>query len=350
MLTKQKRFDTIKAKEEFALKLRREPKSIERGEIDMKRIGRGCLNRHTKCTLHILSVICIVCAVSMTLCSCGVVNDSEKALSGDDTGQTEDQVKQPEGNAGASGEEMGSAEGDTGVEESQQISDFVSGTEIIPGRQDYHLDAFGGNVFFFASEDDPEEVQGILEEIWKKQETNQFGDDRYAIYFLPGTYDEKIQAKVGFYTQIAGLGTSPDDVSLYNLTCDARWLGDDNNHNATCNFWRGVENLSVREDTTWAVSQATFMRRMHIGKKIYLHDDYGWASGGFLADSKVELAVDSGSQQQWLSRNCDWSIWVGENWNMVFAGIEEGGNLAGARLYRCTGGGLHQGKTLFGIR
>ena len=287
------------------------------------------MNGHTKYTFHTLRVLCIVCAVCMALCSCGAVKDSAETLPGDETGQegaaqTEDQVKPSEGNTGASGENIGSAEGDTGVGELQQNSDFISGTEVIPGRQDYHLEAFGGNVYFFAPEDDPEEVQGILDGIWKRQEKNQFGDNRYAIYFLPGTYDEKIQARVGFYTQIAGLGASPDDVSLYNLTCDARWLGDNNNHNATCNFWRGTENLSVREYATWAVSQATFMRRVHIGKTIYLHDSNGWASGGFLADSKVDLAVNSGTQQQWLSRNCDWSTWIGENWNMVFAGIEEG--------------------------
>ena len=74
----------------------------------------------------------------------------------------------------------------------------------------------------------------------------------------------------------------------------------------------------------WAVSQATFMRRVHINGSLYLHDNYGWASGGFLADSVVDRIVDSGSQQQWLSRNCDWSMWMGSNWNMVFAGIEEG--------------------------
>ena len=264
----------------------------------MDKIGRVCLNRHTKYTFRTLRVLCVVCAVCMVLCSCGTVKDPAETLPRDETmqegtTQTEDQVKPSEGNTGAFGEDIGSAEGDTEVGELQQNSDYISGTEVIPGRQDYHLEAFGGNVYFFAPEDDPEEVQEILDGIWKRQEKNQFGDNRYAIYFLPGTYDEKIQARVGFYTQIAGLGASPDDVSLYNLTCDARWLGDNNNHNATCNFWRGTENLSVRDYATWAVSQATFMRRVHIGKTIYLHDSNGWASGGFLADSKVELAVNS---------------------------------------------------------
>lgn len=212
------------------------------------------------------------------------------------------------------------------IDESNTFSDAysVSGEGIILGRKNYHLDSFGDNVWFFAPEDDPEAVQRELDTLWGRQETNQFGDVRYSVYFLPGEYDERIQPKVGFYMQVSGLGAMPDDVSLYTVGCDARWLGDNNNHNATCNFWRGVENLSARSYVTWAVSQATFMRRVHLEKTMYLHDNNGWASGGFLSNSKVELAINSGSQQQWLSRNCDWNTWIGENWNMVFAGIEEG--------------------------
>lgn len=130
----------------------------------MYRIGRVCLKRPTKYTFHTLGVFCIVCAVCIMLCSCGAVNDPAEALPGNETGQAgteqaEDQIKLPEGNAEASGDNIGLPEGDTGVEELQQNSDFISGTEIIPGRQDYHLEAFGGNVYFFAPEDDPKEVQ-----------------------------------------------------------------------------------------------------------------------------------------------------------------------------------------------
>lgn len=190
--------------------------------------------------------------------------------------------------------------------------------------EDYHYELFGKNVYVFSPEDNPEEVQGILEDLWKQQETNQFGEERYSVYFMPGEYDDSIQVKVGYYMQVAGLGYLPDDTKLASLNCDARWLGDDSNHNATCNFWRGVENLNVQSNTMWAVSQATFMRRVHIEGALSLHDNYGWASGGFLADSLIDLATDSGSQQQWLSRNCDWKAWIGDNWNMVFAGLEEG--------------------------
>lgn len=191
--------------------------------------------------------------------------------------------------------------------------------------QNFHDDLFGRNTYIFSPEDDPAEISRVLEELWRRQETNQFGEDRYAVYFMPGEYAESIEVKVGFYMQAAGLGELPSDTKIQALNCDARWLGNDpSNHNACCNFWRGAENLTVRSNVMWAVSQATFMRRMQIDGALYLHDNYGWCSGGFLADSNIELLTDSGTQQQWLSRNCNWQQWMGANWNLVFSGIEEG--------------------------
>lgn len=190
--------------------------------------------------------------------------------------------------------------------------------------KDYHNELFGENVYLFSPEDDPAAVNQILEDIYDRQEENQFGSERYAIYFMPGVYDEDIEVNVGFYTQVAGLGELPTDTRIPSLQCTATWLGDDpNNHNACCNFWRGVENIELGSNTMWAVSQATFMRRTQVDGALYLHDNYGWCSGGFLADSNTELMTDSGSQQQWLSRNCNWKAWMGANWNMVFVGVEE---------------------------
>lgn len=191
-------------------------------------------------------------------------------------------------------------------------------------RKQFHLEEFGENVWFFTPEDDVKEVQAVLDDIYRRQEAAQFGSDRDAVYFMPGKYDESLRVNVGFYTQISGLGISPKEVEIPSLQCMARWLRRPNNNNATCNFWRGVENLTVGSDTMWAVSQATYMRRVHVKGKMELHDERGWASGGFMADSKVDGVLDSGTQQQWLSRNCDWKEWTGANWNIVFAGCAEG--------------------------
>ena len=164
-------------------------------------------------------------------------------------------------------------------------------------------------------------IQSQLDAVFSRQERSQFGSNRYAYLFKPGKYDLDVQ--VGFYTQVLGLGKSPDDVAITGaVRCMARWMA---NNNATCNFWRCVENLSVtpaldQNINIWAVSQATALRRVHVKGNMNLWDG-GWSSGGFLADCKIDGQINSGSQQQWFSRNAEWGSWKGANWNMVFVGI-----------------------------
>jgi len=85
-----------------------------------------------------------------------------------------------------------------------------------------------------------------------------------------------------------------------------------------------VENLTVipTADSTmvWGVSQAAPLRRVHVKGNLQLFDK-GYASGGFLADSKVDGKITSGPQQQWFTRNSDIGKWVGGNWNMMFVGV-----------------------------
>ncbi|MDQ8702762.1 coagulation factor 5/8 type domain-containing protein [Streptomyces sp. LHD-70] len=175
----------------------------------------------------------------------------------------------------------------------------------------------GPNVDVFDPSMPKEQIQSRLDEVFKAQETNQFGSERHALLFKPGSYD--VKANVGFYTQVAGLGASPDDTNINGAVhAEADWF----DGNATQNFWRGAENLAVTPEggaDRWAVSQAAPYRRMHLKGDLQL-DDGGWSSGGLLADTKVDGQVRSGSQQQWLSRNTEWSGWQGSNWNMVFVG------------------------------
>ena len=96
-------------------------------------------------------------------------------------------------------------------------------------------------------------------------------------------------------------------------------------NNATCTFWRAAEGFSVTPSSgtlQWAVSQAVSFRRMHVLGDMVLHQNRGWASGGWMSDTKVDGNVDSGSQQQWISRNVEWKSWTGSNWNMVFVGAQ----------------------------
>lgn len=175
----------------------------------------------------------------------------------------------------------------------------------------------GPNVFIFDPSMPADAIQGTCNTLFSQQESNQFGNQRYALLFKPGTYNANI--RVGFYTQVAGLGQMPDDVNVSGgIGVDAGWMAG----NATCNFWRSCENLAITPstgETKWAVSQAAPLRRVHIKGNLSLFDG-GWSSGGYLADSIVDGNVTPGSQQQWLSRNSQWNSWNGGVWNMVFVG------------------------------
>lgn len=210
----------------------------------------------------------------------------------------------------------------------------------------YEIDTFGYNTNIFESTDKTTEIQSTIDNIYKTTEKGQFISDRNALLFAPGTYSNDLKVEIGFYTQVAGMGISPEDTVLGNINCKAEWMigkkyDGSVNYNALCNFWRSVENLTTTANQTmWAVSQATSMRRMNIKGNLNLHQDGGYASGGFLADSKIagrkyqytdrktgkkvdgELGISSGSQQQWLSRNVEMNKWDGSVWNYVFVGCE----------------------------
>ncbi|WP_369201367.1 coagulation factor 5/8 type domain-containing protein, partial [Streptomyces sp. PU-14G] len=185
----------------------------------------------------------------------------------------------------------------------------------LPGGGD-----LGPNVIVF----DPSTagIQATLDEIFAQQESAQFGEGRYALLFKPGTYSG-LNAQLGFYTSIAGLGLSPDDTTIDgDVTVDAGWF----DGNATQNFWRSAENLAlipVSGTNRWAVSQAAPFRRMHVRGGLNLAPDgYGWASGGYIADSRIDGEVGPYSQQQWYTRDSAVGGWLNAVWNMVFSGVE----------------------------
>ena len=69
-----------------------------------------------------------------------------------------------------------------------------------------------------------------------------------------------------------------------------------------------MENLGVAPEggtTTWAVSQAAPMRRVHVLGRLRVSPSndgqpgQGYSSGGYLAHSRVDGVVATGGQQQW---------------------------------------------------
>ena len=178
---------------------------------------------------------------------------------------------------------------------------------------------FGPNVLIFDPSMPSRAIQKQIDAVYAIQQHNEFGPQRNALLFLPGSYS--VDVPVGFYTEVMGLGASPDATRIAgNMHADASHA----HNNATTTFWRAAEGISISPAggiMQWAVSQAVSLRRTHVRGDIVLHQHHGWASGGWMSDSLVDGNVDSGSQQQWISRNCDWRSWTGSNWNMVFVGV-----------------------------
>ncbi|RPE46467.1 F5/8 type C domain-containing protein [Streptomyces sp. Ag109_O5-1] len=196
-----------------------------------------------------------------------------------------------------------------------QVYGTTTGTPPVQGGGD-----LGPNVIVV----DPStpNLQAKFDSVFAQQESAQFGTGRYQFLLKPGTYNG-INAQIGFYTSISGLGLNPDDTQINgDVTVDAGWF----NGNATQNFWRSAENFAITPSNgtdRWAVAQAAPFRRIHVKGGLNLAPNgYGWASGGYIADSKIDGTVGPYSQQQWYTRDSSVGGWTNGVWNMTFSGVE----------------------------
>ena len=201
---------------------------------------------------------------------------------------------------------------------------------------------FGPNVTIFSPTDPISEIQATMDALATRQVNAEMSNDRYSVYFLPGTYgtaEKPLQFTVGYYTEVAGLGANPGDVTINGkIEVYNRCLGDGGTSNciALNNFWRTLSNLTLQVNglgqdgcrataNFWAVSQAVSLRRVRVTGGTLSLMDYctagpQYASGGFIADSQPG-AVINGSQQQWLTRNSQVDSWSNGVWNQVFSGV-----------------------------
>ena len=191
----------------------------------------------------------------------------------------------------------------------------------------------GPNVVVFTPAMSQAEIQARVDAIYAQQVDNEMGTQRYALLFAPGTYGSAgnpLDVKVGYYTEVDGLGQDPSGVTVNGgVTAIGK-----NGSGALDTFWRSVSNLTVHVVPTadgchtgnemWAVSQAAPMRRVDV--KDYTTfmpycESPNYASGGFVADSKLEGGALNGSQQQFYVRNTDLGKgWSNAVWNQVFSG------------------------------
>ncbi len=183
-------------------------------------------------------------------------------------------------------------------------------------------------------------IQAALDAVSAKQIDNEMGTERYSLLFRPGVYGTgatPLTFQVGYYTEVAGLGASPTDVTInghvdvYNRCITA------DHCIALNNFWRSLSNLTInvthaasmtdcrKTGNFWAASQASPMRRVNVNGNLTLMDyctnGPQWASGGFIADSRTGNVVN-GSQQQYIVRNSSIGSWSNGVWNQVFAGVQ----------------------------
>lgn len=193
---------------------------------------------------------------------------------------------------------------------------------------------FGPNVYILSPSMPSAQVQATLTSLSNEA---QFSTNRYAVLFMPGAYT--VQAPVGYYEAISGLGEVPGDVTITGFLTPnfgvpvygtSTWPQAD----LTQTFWRSMENMAIDpvqntqqnaapNTLQWGVSQAAPMRRMQINGSLELTNSYcGNASGGFISDTVVTGNVNPCSQQQWYTRNSSLGSWTGGVWNMVFSGVE----------------------------
>jgi hypothetical protein len=214
----------------------------------------------------------------------------------------------------------------------------VSSTAVTPAAHVAGTPDFGPNVYVFTPSMPQSQIQATVDAIANQQISNQFGTQRYALLFEPGTYGsaaDPLSFQVGYYTEVAGLGSSPNNVTINgSINVYNQCFGSDNCI-ALDNFWRSLSNLTVNiagqtgcESGTdfWAVSQAAPMRRVNftggtVSLMDYCNGSPDYASGGFIADSAFSGGtVINGSQQQFIVRNTNLDGWSNGVWNQVFSG------------------------------
>ena len=232
----------------------------------------------------------------------------------------------------------------------------VADSSICPGA---NVAAFGPNVCVFNDTMSQATIQNDLNSIATQQVpvASQFDSQRYAVLFQPGTYGSAANPlvfQVGYYTEVAGLGAMPQDtvvngaIDVFNNLCTAGTQ----DCNSDDNFWRSMSNLTLNVDLPssppayappvldpsgagcansaemWSASQASPIRRAIINGSVVFQDycaSNNFASGGFIADSKVSGDLDFYGNQQYMVRN---STIGGANgcpqglWNMVYSGVQ----------------------------
>ena len=125
---------------------------------------------------------------------------------------------------------------------------------------DANVAAFGPNVYVFNHTMTAGDAsRPTLNNIASQQVSNQFGSQRYAVFFEPGTYGSSTDPlifQVGYYTTVAGLGLNPGDVTI-NGAIDVNNQCFGGSCTALDNFWRSLSNLTINVVTAELAASRT---------------------------------------------------------------------------------------------
>ena len=106
----------------------------------------------------------------------------------------------------------------------------------------------GPNVNVFDPSMPTSQIQATVDAIRDQQVDNEMGTERYALLFKPGIYGiaaDPLIIQVGYYTEVAGLGPNPGDVTINgHVDVYNQCLAPDNCI-ALNNFWRSLSNLTI---------------------------------------------------------------------------------------------------------
>jgi hypothetical protein len=215
------------------------------------------------------------------------------------------------------------------------------------GRAAAATPSFGPNVVVLDPSMPQAAIQARLDAISTQQVSNQFGTQRYAVLFEPGTYGstaDPLVFQLGYYTQVAGLGATPNAVVINGAVDVFNQCSGSGPCDGLNNFWRSLSNLTLNvtlpgnppqyapdngEDAgcknsndLFAVSQASPVRSVIVNGAFILQDycNRGFVSGGFFANDELNGLVGNFGQQQWFTRNSTIGQWSNAVWNQVFLG------------------------------
>lgn len=163
--------------------------------------------------------------------------------------------------------------------------------------------------------------------------TYEWTPTRYAILIGEGSYSMPEPFKLGYYTQVEGVGSTKDSVVVAPgvvVLNNCEKVGDENckDPGGLDNFWRSLSNIKM--DTAklgkplfYAVSQASPIRDLTIsGSDLLMCDPgqgggCGYTSGGFISNLDTNLQIILGSQQQFYVSDSRFSTLQAGAWNVV---------------------------------